>query len=110
MGSFANILPFLTSHIFPSSRQKRCAHLEKDSALVFVDGGDIARPDAEVVLFDVVGRGRVVVLPVVLGELERLHDPPEQDVVQLDHVAVVGAALPLEVERHRHALAALSVD
>ena len=61
-------------------------YLEQDTTFVLVHSCDVSRPNAEVVLLDVVGSCGVVILPVVLSELQGLHDPPEQNVVQLKNV------------------------
>ena len=68
------------------NHKRNSTHLEQDSTFVLVHSCDVARPNAEVVLLDVVGSRGIVILSVVLSELQSLHDPPEQNVVQLKNV------------------------
>ena len=68
------------------NHKRNSTHLEQDSTFVLVHSCDVARPNAEVVLLDVVGSRGIVILSVVLSELQGLHDPPEQNVVQLKNV------------------------
>lgn len=62
--------------------------LQKQTALKLIDGSNITRPDAQVMLANGMSRFRIVKVTIVHLELENVENPVEKNVELLDHTAV----------------------
>ena len=74
--------------------------LEQKTALVFIYGGDVSRPDRQVVLANSVGGDRVVIVPIMHFEFQHVENPFKDDIELLNHLVVRKVQFLQETDGH----------